>query len=95
MTFKAPTLDMTIVDSPDVKNDAVWLEGTRPAGCAPTCETHKVVHRLLQLRAKSSVGLLVMTRLAAALWPSHGSSRGATGRGVGGVGLAWLVISFT
>jgi hypothetical protein len=29
-----------------------------------------------------------MTRLAAALWPSHGSSQGATGRGVGGVGAS-------
>jgi hypothetical protein len=31
MTFKAPTLDMTIVDSPDVKNDAVLVR-RHPAG---------------------------------------------------------------
>jgi hypothetical protein len=32
MTLEAPTLDMTIVDSPDAKNDAVSLEGTRRQG---------------------------------------------------------------
>jgi hypothetical protein len=74
---------------------ALWIAADFLPGCAPTCGTNKIVHRLLQLRATPCVGLLVMTRFAAALWASPGSSRGATRRGVGAVGLAWLVISFT
>jgi hypothetical protein len=76
MTFEAPTSDMTIVDSPDAKNDPVWSEGTRPAGYAATCGTNKVVQRLLQLRTRPCVSLLVMTRLDAALWPSPLRSEG-------------------
>jgi hypothetical protein len=84
MTFEAPTSDMTIVDFPDTKMMRVWSEGTPPAGYAATCGTNKVVQRFCN---RPCVDLLVMTRLAAALWPSLGSSSGAAVGGAFRVGL--------
>jgi hypothetical protein len=76
MTFDAAASDMTIVEfSRRQKLMRFWSEGTRPAGYAATCGTNKVVQRLLQLRTRPCVSLLVMTRLAAALWPSRREER--------------------
>jgi hypothetical protein len=74
MTFDAATSE-TIVDSPDAKNDAVLVR-RHPAGRV-RCNsgTNKVLQRLLQLRTRPCVSLLVMTRLAAALWPSRREER--------------------
>jgi hypothetical protein len=94
MTFEPPTWDMTLVDCPYAKNDAVLV---RRPGRQRTlhAEQIKLCNDCCNSELRPCVGLLGTTRLPAALWPSPGSSRGATRRGVGGVGLAWLVISFT